>query len=469
MPRWSTRRTDRPTLGGAVARVAEQLGRPLMPWQRHAADIGLEYELDDLGRVVPAYREVIVTVMRQSGKSTLTFSVVAHRCAAWPRLPQRAIYTAQDGKSARAKIFSDAVPMYEASPLFRKLISPPHGRVYRGVGPFEGVNWGTGSTIRMIGSSEDDGHGLTDTGLAVIDESFSDTDDRREQALSPGMATVFDAQTWNVSTAGTEASTFLRRKIDAGRHAVEVGRTSGLAYVEYSIPDDADCDDPETWWAYMPALGWTISEEVVAHNRASMSDNDWRRSFGNQWTSADQRAIPLEVWQAACGAHVPSGDITFAVEVHPDRERASIAACGTGVVELVDTRPDVLWVVDRCIELQRRHGGRIRIDGGGPAGALLQDLDRARVRVEVLSTRDVVQACGAFYDGLIDGRLKVRSDGRLDAAAAAVSKRKVGDAWAWSRRAPQTDVTPIMALSLAAPLPTETVSAYEERGLEVFG
>jgi purine nucleoside permease len=43
-PRWSTPRTDRPTLGGKVAQIAELLGTPLRPWQRHVADIA--YEID---------------------------------------------------------------------------------------------------------------------------------------------------------------------------------------------------------------------------------------------------------------------------------------------------------------------------------------------------------------------------------------------------------------------------------------
>lgn len=424
-----------------------------MPWQLDAWDIGLEYELVD-GVIVPAYREVIVTVMRQSGKSTVVFTVVAHRCTAWPVQPQRAIYTAQDGQAARAKVFADMIPLYEGSPLFSRLID----RVYRGVGPFEGMNWKTGSTVRMIGSAEDAGHGLTDTGLAVIDESFADRDERREQALSPGMNTVRDAQTWNVSTAGTEASFFLRRKIEYGRLAAKRGDTSGICYIEYSIPDDADCDDPEVWWEFMPALGWTITPEVVEHNRRTMTDNEWRRSFGNQWTAAEERVISAPVWQAAATDRLkPTGDLVFAVEVHPDRERASIVACGGNVLELVASERGVDWVVAKVAELKARHGGRVRLDGAGPAAALLADLDRARVDVDVLSSRDVVRACGAFYDALVDGRLHVRVDGRLDAAAAAVTRRMVGEAWCWSRRSPKTDVTPIMALSLAAPLPPAPV------------
>lgn len=421
-----------------------------MPWQRDAINVGLEYEVDAGGLLVPAYREVIVTVMRQNGKSTLTFSVLAHRMAVWPRLPQRAIYTAQDGAAARGKLWADIHPLYDGSPVFKRLVS----RAYRGVGPNEGINFRTGSTLRMIGSSEKAGHGATETGLAIIDESFADLDDRREQALSPGMATVRDAQTWNVSTAGTDASVFLRRKIELGRAAVEAGETSGLAYIEYSIPDDADCDDPETWWRYMPALGWTITPEVVAHERRMMTDNQWRRAFGNQWTSADERAIAAAVWAAACSVSVaPSGSLTWVLEVHPERDRACIVSCGGGVLELVDHRPGVGWLVDRITELLDKWGGVLRVDGGGPAAAMIPDLERAGVKFEELTAREVIRACQSFYDGLADRRFRIRSDPRLDAAAAAVTRRPVADAWVWSRRAPEVDVSPIMALSIAAPLP----------------
>jgi hypothetical protein len=50
--------------GPAVARVANALGTPLMPWQRYVADVG--GEVDHRGRFV--YPLVIVTVPRQSGR-----------------------------------------------------------------------------------------------------------------------------------------------------------------------------------------------------------------------------------------------------------------------------------------------------------------------------------------------------------------------------------------------------------------
>lgn len=414
-----------------------------MPWQRHAVDLGLEL-VEVNGLLVPAFREVICTVMRQSGKSTLVFSLAGHRCTMWQSLPQRVIYTAQDGAAARKKLIEDAGPLYTGSPLFKKLVR----RVYRGVGA-EGIDFQTDSTIRIVGSSEAAGHGMTSTGLALIDESFADVDHRREQALNPGMATVRDAQTWNVSTAGTDQSVFLRAKIEMGRAMAEQGVTEGTAYIEYSIPDDADCDDPETWWQFMPALGWTITEDVVAHERRTMPDGEWRRSFGNQWTRADERALPAAAWDAVCDEFVEvNRPACFAVEVTPERTAAVIVAVSAdGVIEVADHEPSVAWVVDRLVGMTTRHPVPVVVDIGGPAAGLAHELEMAGVRVEKFTTRQVVDACGVFYDAVLAGKVAIRRDVSLDVAAASVSKRRVGDAWLWSRRG-DSDVSPIVAATL---------------------
>src|SRR6516225_1206722 len=74
-PIYATARTDRPTLGPGVAKLAEVIGRPFMPWQRYVADVALE--LDDDGRFV--YRQVVVTIPRHSGKTTCCGMVMEHR------------------------------------------------------------------------------------------------------------------------------------------------------------------------------------------------------------------------------------------------------------------------------------------------------------------------------------------------------------------------------------------------------
>lgn len=284
----------------------------------------------------------------------------------------------------------------------------------------------------------------------MIDEAWSDTDDRREQSLLPGMVTKPSAQILVTSTAGTVESSYLRRKVEAGRAAVDAGVTEGIAYFEWSAPDDADPDDVETWWGCMPALGHTITEEVVSHARRSMSDGEFRRSFLNQWTTADERVIPEAVWLAVCKSDVAPGDgLTLGVDATPDRTFAAIVATDrTGRCELVDHRRGTGWVADRASELAHKWNAEVVVDLSGPLGGLVETLKLARRRVYGMQPREVAYATGTMYDRVADGQLQIRSNQSFDRAVAGAQRRPVGDGWVWARRSTDTDISPLVALTL---------------------
>src|SRR4051812_39206978 len=93
-PRFGTpRRPERQTLGAGVGAVARRLGMELMPWQQHVADVALEIN-PETGRF--AYREVVLTVPRRSGKSALLLAVLIHRMIAMGSA-QIAAFTMQNG------------------------------------------------------------------------------------------------------------------------------------------------------------------------------------------------------------------------------------------------------------------------------------------------------------------------------------------------------------------------------------
>ena len=437
-PQYATPRSkNRLTRGGQVAAVADALGQPLMPWQRMAADVGLETLRDGS----PAFREIVVTVPRQSGKTSLVLACELQR-ALGLGVPQRIAYTAQSGWDARRKLLDDQMPILEASSLAASV-----RRIYRGAGS-EGVVFKNGSRIDVLASTVSSGHGKT-IDLGVIDEAFDDVDDRREQALLPAMVTKPDAQIIVVSTMGTDASVYLNRKVELGRAAALEGRTSGVAYFEWAIPEDADINDPRSWWLGMPALGFTITEAVVAHARTTMTEGEFRRAFGNQRMRSAERLIPDLTWRLACADAPPvAGDLTFAVEVTPDRDWSAIGVGDGSTVELIDYRPGVGWVADRVAGLVSEHGGAVAIEKRAAAGSLIPDLRAMGVQVLELGAGDVTHACGSFFDRLADAQVKVRAHSALDVAVEAVARQPVGDAWRWGRRG-SVDISPFMAVTLA--------------------
>jgi len=413
-----------------------RLGTPIMPWQEHVARIATE-QID--GR--PAYRTVICTVPRQCGKSSLLLGVLV---AGMVNGHHRSVYTAQTGFDAKRKLIDDWAPLLEASSL-----GPLVKRVYRAVG-MEAIHFLGGGRLEAMNNSLVAGHGRTIDGVAVIDEAFADADDRREQAMIPAMATKPSAQLWIVSTAGTMESAYLRRKVALGQQAVEDGRTSDVCYFDWSAEADADIDSPDVWRQTIPALGHTISEEVVRQARLTMSENDFRRSWLNQWTKTDERVIPQAMLEACKVNTGPEGQLVFAADISLDRAVASIVAADEhGRVELVENREGTGWIADRLAHLVQRHGGRVVLDGYGPAGLLADDLERLKIPVLRYNTRDCCYAANATYDALLAGTIQIRPHAKIDESCAAARKKPVGSSWLWSRSDPGVDLTPLHALTLA--------------------
>lgn len=436
-PRIATERTDRPTKGGEVAKVAEMLGTPLMPHQQLVVDVALEENEDG----TPAYQEVVLTVPRQSGKSALVCALMVWNALRDKR--QVVAYTAQTGSDARRKLKNDFAPMVVDSDLGKFV------RVYQGIGA-EMIKFDNGSRIEPLPSTLTAGHGLTLSGGAFIDEAMADVDDRREQALLPTMATCRNAQLWVVSTAGTEQSAYLNRKTVIGREAVANGRTSGIAYFEWSAAEGVDPDNEDAWYEYMPALGHTIGVEKIRHARQTMSDGEFRRAYMNQPTKIDDRVVPAAAWdEVQTDRAWPDAGLVFGVDVTLDRSRASIVvADSAGVVELVENRDGTGWVADRVRELVAKHGGRVVVDGYSPAANLIDEMPDVSFVKYV--TRDAVSACNSLFDAIMQNKnLRVRPHDALTSAIGAAQKKPMGSSWLWARTDPAADLSPLHAMSVA--------------------
>lgn len=285
-PRSATARTDRPTFGPSVAQVARGLGYSLMPWQQHVCDVALEHVA---GRL--AYRDVGVSVPRQSGKSSLVFVWVIYRMLS--AAGQKVVYGAQTRLACRGKLLDDWWPRLARSPLADLFsISRVNGS--------EALRASNGSMLSLLSNDETAGHGQT-IDLAILDEAWS-LDHRAEQSARPAMATKVNAQLILTSTAGTERSTYWNNKVASGRTAADAGITDGMCWFEWSAPADADITDPQVWHAFHPALGHTIDESVIAADLAAMDIHQFRRAYGNLLSSDSMsgwQVISRDAWERA--------------------------------------------------------------------------------------------------------------------------------------------------------------------------
>jgi phage terminase large subunit-like protein len=414
-----------------------------MPWQAQVADVGLE--LDPETRL-PAYRQVVISVPRRSGKTTLFLAVQVDRSLGWGRR-QRSLYAAQDRNNSRAK-------WEEQTELLRESQLAGLFTVRRQTG-LERTEWlATGSTVGITASGEASGHGF-DLDLGMIDEAWAQRDSRLIQAFRPAMMVRPAAQMWITSTMGTELSTFWNELVDDGRARVEAGETSGSAYFEWSAGPDDDPDLPDTWWGCMPALGHTVTEDVIRADHDALPPDEFARAYLNRRTAGGRPVIDPALWAAARNpTSQVAGVPCFALDVTPDRSAATVAVAGwrpdrSVHLEVVEHRPGTDWVPGRLRQLYDRWAPwPVVVDPASPAGSLLIDLAAAGVKTETASTRDYTAACGQLYDAVVAGAVAHLDQPVLNVAVSNGRRRAVADAWCWARRS-GGDISPLVAATLA--------------------
>lgn len=291
--------------------------------------------------------------------------------------------------------------------------------------------------------------------LLVLDETQELSEDALA-ALLPTLSARPNAQT--IYTGTPPAPNMNGEVFTRVRTAALEGKAKRLAYMEWSADPELDPTTPEAWAQANPALGHRIGLDHIGDELAAMSEETFcRERLGIFDDLSASSVIPLDAWEALLSETDPTGRVAFAIDVSPDRSRASIGVAGwlpgteTVMVQAIDNRTGTGWIAHRLKELTERwRHVAVVVDTAGPAASLLPDLKRAGVRrVELFSARDVAQGCGAFYDAVMEQRLAHPGQPALTSALLGAKKRPLGDAWAWNRKASDTDITPLVAVTFA--------------------
>jgi hypothetical protein len=178
---------------------------------------------------------------------------------------------------------------------------------------------------------------------------------------------------------------------------------------------------------------------------------DWPRTDGG----GDHVISPEEWADLADAGSRPVDPVVFAFDVTPDRSRSAIAvaakrADGLFHVEIVDRQAGTGWVTARLAGLFEQHKpAAVVCDGVGPAASLMFELQSAGVPVGPVNTQEHAQACGLLFDNVQRQTLRHLGTPELAAAVKGAVRRPLGDAWAWSRKNSQVDISPLVAVTLA--------------------
>lgn len=485
-PRSPDRYTDGPAVGAGIERW---LGRRPTPWQQALLDGGLE-RIDGPGSPY-AFDSVIAIVGRRCGKTVTAFGVPLVRALAGPvtlpngrRLPFRGVHVAQNLTAAKQRFQEDLVEPfarrftdeqfalaadYKRGAASTALTVDPRRRS-KNVDAARAA--GIASEIRVLAPT-----GSSARGAGVLhrnyDEALTFTRERGAELEAAGRPTMAEmgglAQTWTVSNIArdTDERFHLFHLRNKGRAAVKEGRTSGIYYVEFSIPPEADADDERNWFAHYPALGdGIVGIRELRREREDLGPLPFNAEYLCRWPDENTtgvtgwHALDAEAWIKAESDAVASDTApsAIAVDIDPFGRAASLVVAtldddGGATVDVIAHRVDTDWII-AALESVAGEVSAIGVDDYGPGHDLVSTVTENRPGLAhlLVPTRgpDFVAACYRFDAGIREGNVRWRRTGfHADlTAAAAAAERTSGRAWQWERRVSVVQ-TPLVAASLA--------------------
>lgn len=425
--------------GQEACELAESAGLILDEWQRHVLEVALGERADGKWSAF----EVGLIVGRQNGKGAI---LEARELAGLFLFGEQLIlHSAHEFKTAQ-EAFRRILSLVQNTPDLDKLVS----RVRTSHGE-EGIELRSGARLRFVARSTGSGRGFSGD-VVILDEAYN-LPGQAMGALLPTMAARPNPQVWYTSSAGTDDSEVLARVKERGANGGPAGR---LAYFEWSADPRVSLDDRQAWAEANPGLGIRISEEFVEAERAALPEMEFARERLGIWSDGRREAaIDPVLWASLvdvdCDARSP---VAFGVEINAERTKSSITAAirrpdGLVQLESIDYRPGTAWVLDRLVALNADWGPvGIALNPSAPAGSLIQGLQAEGIEPVLISGREEAQACGAFYDALMDKRVRHGNQAPLNIAAEQVVKRPMGEAWVWHRRT-QADIGPFNGATLA--------------------
>ncbi|HET8684790.1 MAG TPA: hypothetical protein VFM54_23395 [Micromonosporaceae bacterium] len=457
------------TYGDEVNDFMSQVGRPMDGWQSSYNTVAFAVQAGGLW----AAFELLLFLARQNGKGV---SAEALKLAGLFLFREPLIIYSAHQLKTTLKAFKRLLQIVEGSDwLTRRVKKVNRGPLTYGV---ELTAAAGGGELEYVARSSGSGRGYTGSSN-IFDEALLLTI-AQYQAMTPTLSTlpnpriVFLSSPPDEETGPMPADAMLpsvRRRAHAGEPR--------MALMEWSPPPGYDIDDPQVWAQCNPSMNlvrqdgstgvsqWFLAKQLAAFREAGKPQKfatehlgEWPPDANEQW-----QVIPEADWGAACDTSSRrAGTVAFAVEMSLDRRWVCIAMGGVrqdGLrhTEVVDSRPGPGWVVARVKELRDRHRPcAVVVRPDGPAGSLIAGLEAAGVELVKMSSRDAMQACGAFFDGISGAAEPDRpsprtirhiGQGVLTTAVAGAARKVVGNAWLWDQRSPQVDVSPLVAATNA--------------------
>lgn len=475
------------TIGDEVSDFMAQIGKPVLPWQRHVLRGSFGIRADGKW----AAYEVTVLKARQNGKGVITEA--QELGGLFLLKEQKIIHSAHLFDTSR-EAFDRLVELIDGSDWLRSRtskVNQAHGK--------EGIELtraAGGGKLKFKARTQHGTRGFSGDRI-ILDEAYGLTVSQM-QAMSPVLATLPNAQITYTSSPPDDKTGPMPD--DAMLPSIRARGTAGdpqMAFYEWSPEPGFNVSDVEVWYQCNASLGYLIEEEYLhRQHRIFVSANkgqafatehlgDWPATVHQQW-----QVLSKQDWERAEDpTSATVGRIVFAVAMAQDRSAAAIAVAGARAdgdlhAELVEHRPGTSWLVGRMLELaQRWKPARVVGDVAGPLASEAVDLNKGLqalgLELTPLAGREIAAGYGMVHGGISTEpessaqewtpaeasdlqpeadstepgdqaparRLRIRPHPTLTATVAGASTRKAGAGMTWDEK--NREASPIKAVTHA--------------------
>ena len=471
----------------AAIDIFDCVGLQLAQWQiLHLTDMLSRRVLAD-GSTKWAALEVLLELSRRNGKSVV--AEARSLAGIYVFRERRIVYSAHRG-SASTEAFRRIDDMIDSDPELKREVKIVRAAVARESIEFRSHGDEPSQVLRFVTRTAGNARSL-EADCLIVDE-VQDARDEHIASVLPlvtGRSKIGDPQVVFMGSAGYKSSVVLARLVK--RVLLELAlRARGEApqdkrLLGYRWAADLDTDDPsspQTWAKTNPMLGILMTPEAIEAEYRSMGAaidptyfaaerlgvGQYPREEGEEWVIPRRRVEEANL----AGEVEITGPVMLAVEVHWNRQSASISAAGrtadgTKIGWLQAAEVGTAWVVSELQRLTREHETfGVLIDPQSPANSLVGPLRDAGVPMVFLTYKDISAAWGAMFDALATDTptLRLLKNDLLLASFAAADTRDVSGARTW-KRTTEDDSTAVIALTWAAYMLDQAAKPIEPAAL----
>lgn len=315
LPRLATPRPPGESRGSDLADLAELVGLPLLPWQRHVADQA--HVVDDEGRW--ASPNVLLLCARQNGKTHLLAIRVLAGLFVWK---ERSILALAQNRSLSRDLLTMVADLAHGVPELADRIKSV--RLANGQ---ESITTTDGCRLRIAAATPAAARGLSIDTL-LVDEVRELRDESVYAAFAPTTIARPNPQIWYTSNAGDAGSVVLNRLRETGLQHIANGDPS-FSYMEWSAPPESGLFDPDGWVAANPALGHTIRADALFARARHDPPAVVRTEALCQWVDVMESPWPTGAWESCQDGEAqldPARRTVLGLDVSPDRRIACVVA-----------------------------------------------------------------------------------------------------------------------------------------------